>query len=78
MTCCIGDKTIHKCTVVRPKGQTDVAENPPDAPGDAAPAVTLTAAVLLNLLARYDIALIAHVVGPPPDSAAPQRGRLVA
>ena len=51
---------------------------PPDAQGDAAPVVTLTAAVLLNVLARYDIALIAHVVGQTPDSAAPQRGRLVA
>ena len=33
---------------------------------------------MLNLLARYDIALIALAVSPPPDSAAPQRERLVA
>ena len=42
------------------------------------PYSALTAAILPNLLARYDIALIAHVVSPPPDSAAPQRERLVA
>jgi 2-hydroxychromene-2-carboxylate isomerase len=27
---------------------------------------------------RYDIELVAHVVGPPPDSAAPDRDRLIA
>ena len=48
-------------------------KSPPDAHGDAAPAVTLTAAVLLNLLARYDIALIPHVVGPARQRRTPTR-----
>jgi hypothetical protein len=30
------------------------------------------------LLERYELELQAHVVGPPPDSAAPERARLVA
>ncbi|MBT9456314.1 MAG: DsbA family protein [Burkholderiaceae bacterium] len=38
----------------------------------------LAAACLPALLARYDVALQAHVVGPPPDSAAPERERLIA
>ncbi|TDP63484.1 2-hydroxychromene-2-carboxylate isomerase [Roseateles toxinivorans] len=42
------------------------------------PYSTLAAACLPELLARYDVALQAHVVGPPPDSAAPERERLVA
>lgn len=42
------------------------------------PYSALAAASLQRLLARYDIDLVAHVVGPPPDSAAPERDRLVA
>ena len=42
------------------------------------PYSALAAAVLPQLLARYDIALIPHVVSAPPDSAAPDRERLVA
>lgn len=42
------------------------------------PYSALAASILPQLLARYDIALIPHVVGAPPDSAAPQRERLVA
>lgn len=42
------------------------------------PYSALLASHLTALLARYDIALSAHVVGPPPDSAAPDRERLVA
>ena len=42
------------------------------------PYSALAAAFLPQLLARYDIQLQAHVVGPPPDSAAPDRARLVA
>ncbi|MEO6623274.1 MAG: DsbA family protein [Burkholderiaceae bacterium] len=42
------------------------------------PYSALAASILPQLLARYDIALIAHVAGVPPDSAAPQRERLVA
>ncbi len=42
------------------------------------PYSVLTAAALPALLARYDLVLRPHVVGPPPDSAAPERARLVA
>ena len=42
------------------------------------PYSALAAASLPRLLARYDIDLQAHVVGPPPDSAAPERARLIA
>ena len=42
------------------------------------PYSALAASILPQLLARYDIALIPHVVGAPSDSAAPQRERLVA
>ncbi|MDP3459171.1 MAG: DsbA family protein [Hyphomonas sp.] len=38
----------------------------------------LAAQVLASLLARYDIALQVHLVGPPPDWAAPERDRLEA
>lgn len=42
------------------------------------PYSALLASKLAALLARYDITLSAHVVGPPSDSAAPDRARLVA
>ena len=42
------------------------------------PYSALAAASLPRLLERYDIALQAHVVGPPPDNAAPERARLIA
>jgi 2-hydroxychromene-2-carboxylate isomerase len=42
------------------------------------PYSALVATCLPELLKRYDIELIAHVVGPPPDAAAPDRARLVA
>ncbi|MDP1999960.1 MAG: DsbA family protein [Rhodoferax sp.] len=42
------------------------------------PYSALTANILEALLARYDVDLVAHVVGPPSDSAAPERERLVA
>ena len=42
------------------------------------PYSALAAASLPRLLARYDVDLQAHVVGPPPDSAAPERARLIA
>lgn len=42
------------------------------------PYSALTAAILARLLARYDVDVMAQVVGPPPDSAAPERERLVA
>lgn len=42
------------------------------------PYSALAAACLPQLLARYDITIAAHVVGPPPDNAAPERDRLVA
>lgn len=42
------------------------------------PYSALAASILPQLLARYDIALIPHVVSAPPDSAAPERERLVA
>ena len=41
------------------------------------PYSALAAACLPQLLQRYDIELHAHVVGPPPDAAAPDRARLV-
>lgn len=42
------------------------------------PYSALAAASLPMLLARYDVKLAAHVVGPPADSAAPERAKLVA
>lgn len=42
------------------------------------PYSALAAACLPQLLARYAIALAPHVVGPPPDSAAPERDKLIA
>ena len=41
------------------------------------PYSALTAVALPRLLARYDIALAPHVVGAPPDAAAPERDKLV-
>ena len=38
----------------------------------------LAAQVLGKLVERYDIELVPHLVGPPPDSAAPERARLEA
>jgi len=42
------------------------------------PYSALAAACLPRLLERYDIVIKAHVVGPPPDSAAPERDKLIA
>ena len=42
------------------------------------PYSALAAACLPGLLERYDINITAHVVGPPPDSAAPERDKLIA
>lgn len=42
------------------------------------PYSALAAAVLPELAARYHIVWVPHVVGPPPDSAAPERDKLVA
>lgn len=42
------------------------------------PYSALVASVLPSLLSRYQIALLPHVVGAPPDSAAPARDKLVA
>lgn len=42
------------------------------------PYSALAAACLPRLLERYDINITAHVVGPPPDSAAPERDKLIA
>ena len=42
------------------------------------PYSALLAAALPALLQRYEIELVAHVVGPPSDAAAPDRERLVA
>lgn len=41
------------------------------------PYSALAAASLQRLVARYDIDLVAHVVSPPPDSAAPERDKLI-
>lgn len=42
------------------------------------PYSALAAAALPRLLQRYELELVAHVVGPPADSAAPERDKLVA
>jgi len=42
------------------------------------PYSALAAQCLAKLVGRYDIELLAHVVSPPPDDAAPQREHLVA
>ncbi len=42
------------------------------------PYSALAAACLPRLLERYDINITAHVVGPPPDGAAPERDKLIA
>ncbi|MFO0232823.1 MAG: DsbA family protein [Burkholderiales bacterium] len=42
------------------------------------PYSALAAAVLPELLRRYDVVLETHVVGPPDDAAAPERARLAA
>jgi 2-hydroxychromene-2-carboxylate isomerase len=42
------------------------------------PYSALTASILPRLLARYDIKLLPHLVGAPPDSAAPERDKLIA
>ncbi len=42
------------------------------------PYSALLATCLPALLARYDIEIVPHVVGPPSDAAAPDRDRLVA
>ena len=42
------------------------------------PYSALAAISLPRLLERYDINITAHVVGPPPDSAAPERDKLIA
>jgi 2-hydroxychromene-2-carboxylate isomerase len=42
------------------------------------PYSALVAASLPELLARYDVLINPHVVGPAPDSAAPERDKLVA
>ena len=41
------------------------------------PYSALTAAILPDLAARYDLDLLPHIVGAPPDTAAPERARLV-
>lgn len=42
------------------------------------PYSALAASILPRLAARYDIDMAAHVVGPPPDNAAPEREKLIA
>ena len=42
------------------------------------PYSALVAGILPQLIARYDIDVVPHVVGPPPDSAAPEREKLIA
>ena len=42
------------------------------------PYSALAATSLQALLARYDVDLQAHIVGAPPDAAAPERGKLIA
>lgn len=42
------------------------------------PYSALVASILLRFIARYDIDIAVHVVGPPPDNAAPEREKLIA
>jgi 2-hydroxychromene-2-carboxylate isomerase len=42
------------------------------------PYSALAAAALVQLAQRYEVDICPHVVGPPPDSAAPDRARLIA
>ncbi len=42
------------------------------------PYCALTAGVLSQMLARYDLDIAAHVVGAPADAAAPEREKLIA
>ena len=42
------------------------------------PYSALAASILPRLLARYDIQLMPHLVGAPPDNAAPERDKLIA
>ena len=42
------------------------------------PYSALAATVLPRLVARYEVDVVPHVVGPPPEGAAPDRERLVA
>lgn len=42
------------------------------------PYSALAAASLVPLAARYDVDLLVHIVGPPPDAAAPERDKLIA
>lgn len=42
------------------------------------PYSALVAGTLSRLLARYDIDLVPHLVGPPTDAAAPERDKLIA
>jgi len=42
------------------------------------PYSALAATILPQFLARYDMEVVPHVVGPPPDSAAPERAKLIA
>jgi 2-hydroxychromene-2-carboxylate isomerase len=41
------------------------------------PYSALVASILPRFAARYDIDIAAHVVGPPPDAAAPERQKLI-
>ena len=41
------------------------------------PYSALAASILPRLLARYDIQLVPHLVGAPPDNAAPERAKLI-
>jgi 2-hydroxychromene-2-carboxylate isomerase len=42
------------------------------------PYSALAASILPRLLTRYDIQLLPHLVGAPPDNAAPERDKLIA
>jgi 2-hydroxychromene-2-carboxylate isomerase len=42
------------------------------------PYSALAASILPRLLSRYDIQLLPHLVGAPPDNAAPERDKLIA
>ncbi|MEI6733127.1 MAG: DsbA family protein [Comamonadaceae bacterium] len=41
------------------------------------PYSALVASILPKFVGRYDVDLTAHVVGPPPDNAAPEREKLI-
>ncbi len=81
----ITQRLLSRERQIKPRART---ENARSAPGERHrvdyfhqvddPHSALAAAALPGLQERYAIELLPHVVGPPPDAAAPEREKLVA